>query len=363
MQNILYIGQYKDQLGLGESCRKFIDCLSSHPKINLAIRPIYVNSDNATPVNKEEHIEYENNNYKKYDMLIQHVWPDYMSYDNRFGKNIGIVEIETKNIKHSGWIDRLNLLDEIWVNSYYAANSLTASHVSKPIKIIPEPYKINTNPTDPFFSSSETSKIKPYIFYTIGHYTEKHNIKNIILAFLLEFNEYDNARLFIKTHSIHHKNEDLENIIKFDIQHIKNFIRKPSNSYPDIDILCGVLSEADKIRLHKSSDCYINAVRADPGCSTAIEAALYDSLVISTKHIGSSTYFNSTNAIMVDATETSVLSEYTQIKNIYTHHEYWYDPSIKHLRQCMREAYINRKVETPINKEIFTYDYINGLIL
>lgn len=362
MKNILYIGQYGDSTGLGASSRRYIEYLASNNKYNLAIRPIYVTSDTN---NKNNYDEYENNSYKTYDTLIQHVFPEYIEYNSVFGKNIAITEIETRNIRHSGWIDKLNLMDEIWVASKFSADSLIDSGVNKPIRIIPEPYNIKkyTDTKDSFFKYTD----KPFIFYTIGEYAEKKNIKTAILAYLLEFNQKDNVKFFIKTSHVRKKNEDLENLIKYDMSNIKNIIRKPPNDYPDIDVLCGNLSDNDLIRLHQSSDCYINCARADGFGANAVEAALCDSVVINTKNIGSSTYFNKTNALMLNSVEVPVLSSYSPLKNIFTIYEKWFEPSINDLRISMRQAYnlsLNQRTELSnnFNKNLFTYDFLEQLL-
>lgn len=365
MKNILYIGQYEDNSGFGASCRRYIKWLSNY---NLSIRPMYVTNNVIAPYTKKDiHEEYENNKCRNYDTIVQHVFPEYIEYHKEFGKNICITEIETNNIRHSGWVDKLNLMDEIWVGSAFAVNSLMVGGVKTPIKIIPEPYDIKSYQVlkDPFFDYKND---KPFIFYTIGQYAEKKNIRNIILAYLLEFNKKDNVKLFIKTYDHRKQNEDLENIIKYDISNIKNIIRKLPDSYPDIDILCGYLSDNDIIRLHQSGSCYINAAKGDSFGSNAIEAAICNRLVINTKNIGSSTYFNSHNAIMVNSTEMPVLCSNTHNKNMFTIYEKWFEPSIGEIRQAMRKAYGLSPTQKEIlcnnfNTELFTHEFIESKLL
>lgn len=365
MKNILYIGQYNDINGFAASSKRYIDWLSNY---NLCVRPIY--TTHSAILNRsnqiDQYIEYENNTCRTYDTFIQHIIPEYLEYHKEFGKNIAIVEIETKSIKHSGWIDKLNLMDEIWVSSQFSANSLIDSGLNKPIRLIPEPYNVKKyqENQNSFFDYKDS---KPFIFYTIGQYTEKKNIKNIILAYLLEFNKQDNVKLFIKTHDHRKKNEELEDIIKYDINMIKNIIRKHPDSYPDVDILCGYLSDNDIMRLHKSGDCYVNAVKADAFGPSAIEAALCDKCVINTRNVGSATYFNNTNAIMVNSTESAVLCSNTYHKNIFTIYEKWYEPAIVDLRQSLRKAYVltseqKTLLSTNFNKELFSSKFIETLL-
>ena len=368
MKKILYIGQYKDNNGLGQSCRRFIDYISHNNNYDLSLRPIYVTNTNlTTPINLDKHIEYENNASKTYDTIIQHTTPDFIEYHKNFGKNIAIVEIETRNIKQSGWIENLNLMDEIWVGSIFAGASLAESGFKKAIKIIPEPYNIdryNTN-LESFFTFENNKK--PFIFYTIGQYGEKKNIKSIIFSYLLEFSKKDNVRLFIKTCDYRRKNEDLENIIKFDIENMKHIIRKNNDDYPDINVICGYLSDQDIIRLHQSSNCYLNVAKGDSFGSSAIEAALCDKIIINNKNIGSSTYFNNTNALMVNSNEVGVLHSNSNIKNAYTIYEKWYEPSIHEIQNRMRQATLLNKNDhdnmcANFNKNIFTYPIINEIL-
>lgn len=364
MKNILYIGHYKDNSGLGESSRRYLNCLTNNTDYTITSKPLYLTQNLITQYDSsDQYMEYENNFSKTYDMIIQHTFPDYIEYHKLYGKNIAIPEIETSNIKHSGWVDRLNLMDEVWVGSRFSADSLISSGLRKPIKIIPEPYNIQeyTSQKDSFFNYDTNNR--PFIFYTIGQYSEKKNIKSIILAYLLEFSSKDNVRLFIKTCDYRQKNNDLENHIEFDTLTIKNILRKPEDDYPDIDVLCGHLSKNDIIRLHQSSDCYVNCVKADSFGASAIEAALCDKIVINTKNIGSSTYFNSSNAFMVDSVESVVLCSNSPIKNAYTIHEKWFEPSIDKLKQAMRKAYELRDKQSLINnfpKQIFEHNTVYG---
>lgn len=369
MKNVLYIGPYEDTNGLGYSSRRYINALLKNNNINLSIRPIFItNSAVKNPISlPDQYATYSSNIFPYYDIVIQHGYPEMFVYDKRFGKHIGIVEVETANIQRSGWINRINLLDEIFVNSIHGLNSLYDCGVIKPIRVIAEPYDtpLFNEKLSPFFSDISENN-KPFIFYTIGAYSEKKNIKGIILAYLLEFNSLDNVRLVIKTNSYINTLQDLDSQMNFDIKSIKSAIRK--NNYPDINIVAGYISDEDIVRLHQSSDCYINAVKADGDGSSAIESMLCDNIVINTKNIGSSTYFNSGNALMVDSISTNVYSPTYANPNILTIHERWHEPNILSLQSQMRKAYSftgNEKQSLVQNyqKNIFDQHQFNSIIV
>lgn len=367
MKNILYIGPYREHNGLGRSAKRHIDSLITNSNINLAIRPIYytkkISIDDINIYN-----EFEENSFSYYDAVIQHGYPDTFEYNASFGKHIGIVEIETRLFQHSGWVEKMNLLDEIIVGSIFSLNSCYESGVNKPIKISPCPYNISKYTTQhPDFFTYQSGN-RPFIFYTIGNYNEKKNIKNIIKAFLLAFNNNDNVKLFIKTEHNEHENDSLNELVEYDIAQIKKIIRKEHNETCDIDILCGDLKDIDIIRLHQSSNCYINTVRADGFGNSAIEAALADKLVINTKNIGSNTYINSTNGIIVDSESTNVQSSSFYNKNIFTINELWHEPNINSIIDAMRLAYqidydVKQKLVSNFNKSLFDENAIGKMIL
>lgn len=367
MKNILYIGPYKEHNGLGRSSKKYVDALIKNSNINLAIRPIYFTNKISIDDAVDEYNEFEENKFSYYDIVIQHGHPDVLEYHGSFGKNIGIIEIETRLLHHSGWIEKINLMDEVVVGSIFALNSCYESGVTKPIKINPCPYDINKYTTQhPDFFKYELDQ-KPYIFYTIGNYNNKKNIQNIIKAFLLAFDKLDNVKLFIKTEHIEHDNNELNDIIEYHIGQIKKVIRKDHTNTCDIDILCGDLRDIDIIRLHQSADCYINAVRGDDFGHSAIEAALANKVVINTKNIGTNTYINSNNGIIVDSIPINVESTSFYNRNTFTINELWYEPDINGIVDAMRLAYnmnkdTKNKLLTNFDKELFDGKNV-GLLL
>jgi glycosyltransferase involved in cell wall biosynthesis len=341
MNNILYIGPFKENNGLGRTSRRYINAFAGSNNINLAIRPVYFTQNTKFDDSESfDFSEFEENFYGSYDVVFQHGYPDMFEYNKNFGKNVGVVEIETTKLTHSGWIEKINMLDEVVVQSTFSAHSLLDSGVNIPIKIIPDPYDTSLYSTecDDFFFYPD-KETRPFVFYTIGQYSDKKNIKGIVVAFMLEFNKSDNVRLFVKTGDYYQENADLEALIGYEIKQIQKAIRKDPNEIPNVDMLCGILKDQDIKRLHRSADCYINAVKADGFGGCAIEAMLCDKLVINTEGIGSSTYVNSKNALMVNAIDTNIFTPDFYSKNTFTIHEQWKEPDINSIRRAMREAY------------------------
>jgi hypothetical protein len=369
MRNILYIGPYRENNGLGRSSRRFVSALASNPNINLSCRPIFFTNQLGVSQHELSFIsQFEDNLITNVECLIQHGYPDMLEYHKNFGKNIAITEIETENINHTGWIEKLNLMDEVWVGSIAASESLFKSNIDTMVNVIPEPYNIekyNEPISKDFFDTNDIIN-DPFIFYTIGGYKDKKNIQGIILAFLLEFNIYDNVRLFIKTGGDKVDNTSLETQINNDISKIYKCIRKSPLGSPRIDVLCGDLDNDAITRLHKSSDCYVDSVRADSNASCAIEALLSDNLVITTKNIASNSYINFMNGFVVDSIKSNVYTSDYFYKNSFTIYEEWNEPILPSLQRQMREAYNlsdNRRSKTDTyNKNRFDYRNIGEML-
>lgn len=364
MHNVLYLGPYKENNGFGRGSRRVLDGLLSSTDFNVSSRPIYLTGNVLFNDDEYSKLEYssELNSSDKYDYVIQHGHPMMFQYRKEFGINIGITDIETKNLSHTGFVDRINLLDMIVVHSHFAADSLEESGVKIPIRVIPQPYNIDTDSVESnFFSAYDT---KPYIFYTIGQYEEKNNILGMVLAFLLEFDDSENVRLFIKTGDYQIDNNVLQNKIIEDISRLIKITRKGSFSQNKIDILCGTLRDDDINRLHKSSHCYCNCVRADSFGPSAVEASLFGNVVINTQNIGSSTYINEANGLMVNSQLASVFSSHYYYKNSFTIYEQWYEPVVSDIRKNMRLAYSQSKtINNSFIKDITNYKYFTTNII
>ena len=372
MENILYVAPYYENTGLGRSSRRYINALGADLKKNLCIRPVYFTSNiDVSNHNNVNFTEYEENQATKYDTFIQHGYPDMFVYNKQFGKNIGIVDIETMRLEHTGWIDRINLLDEIWVPSSFSKDSLLSSGAKTTIKIVPEPFPIqdyNKSLYSTLFPNISNIKDNSFVFYFIGNHTEKNNILGILAAFFSEFNAHDNVKLIIKTNIYGFNHNEAEQRLGYDIENVQKALRIDNSNSIAPQLLVGDISDADILRLHSSCDCYINAVKAESLSSGAIEAALFGNTVIVTSGTGTNDYIDRINGLVVESSIGSVWSTNYFMENTFTIHEKWMEPNMSSLRRSLRSAYeMNNETKTmqasKFNKDLFSYPYFYRNIL
>lgn len=339
--NILYIGHYRENNNLGYSSLRYIEALRNISSINLSIRPVYL-QNKFLYLPSDNIINLENNYSKYYDIVIQHTLPEFYVYDKRFGKNIGIAKIETENLIRSGWINKINLMDEIWVGSYYSYMSLRDSGIIKKIKVIPEPYNLQ-------LFNSEIKENHNFTFYTITSSEDKDNFKNIILAYLLEFHN-DSCKFIIKIT----KSSDSKNIQKI-INNACGIARLDPNKILKPIIFPDHLSNPQMISFHAANSCYIDLQKASSIGSSAIEALITGNSVITMNKSASSSFINNKSGLVINSHREKIYTKpIYNLTNIFTGSEYWYNFNIDEARSAMRMVY-NTMVKPQTDISIFDH--------
>jgi hypothetical protein len=344
MNNILYIGPYKENTGMGRSARRHIDALGYNFDVNLSIRPIYFTPylDTANESGKD-YSEFEDNSSSYYDIVIQYGIPNCFEYKKNFGKNICITDIDTLNIGHTGWVDRMNLMDHVVVQSQWSKRSLEHAGFRGKINIIPEPFNLSQfhNNYDTLFKNNNND----FVFYYIGKHQDKNNIKGLLSAFFLEFRKHDDAKLIIKTDMAGFDHQEAEKIITYDIQYVEKVLRVNSNHVQAPHVIIGYYEQEYLMRLHNQCDCYVNVCKAESFGASAIESALFGKLVITNHEIGSNSYINKYNGFEIQSMLTNVTSKDFYMENTFTVYEQWKEPFIDSIREQMRKAYETTKIQ------------------
>lgn len=340
--NILYLGHYRENTDLGVSSVRFIHGLKQIYD-NIAIRPLY-QFQNAKKQVSDEIKELESKSFNKYDCVIQHTLPNLLSYNKNFGKNIGVVDIQTFNLAQSAIPDYLNLMDEIYVRSNYSLKAIDGL-VNRPVKIIYEPF-------DEVDVPEEAHKDK-YSFFANGSTKDRYNLYKIVLSFLSEFSTENNVELILH-------GENFEHTVNL-VQKAYDRLRIPSLNDNKIAILNEPQNEETEKRILQHIDCAINIDKADHNGIFTIKNLLYNNIVITQNKSASCDFANQDNAIIADEIQVDV--EYLDNRydnSIFSIYELYYDTTIASLKKCMREAFgltnnERRLKQLYIDKHKFSY--------
>lgn len=353
--NVLYLGHYREDSALGYSSRRYLAALNYIKNINLSIRPIYLQT--KTFDISEDIEKIEQNHSTHYEMVIQDTSPDYYEYNASFGKNVCIPKIISRNLQHTGWIEKINLMDEVWVNSFFVEKSLRESGVQKTIKVTPEPMPLDFKDTDKLISDKE------FNFYTMSSSSAKDNLATLLIAYMTEFDKEDNTRLIIKT------NDQDESEIKKIMQTAYLISKKTSGDVLEPVVIMGSLGQDNINELLNNCDCYIDISKGSYTTSSCIEALVHKKICIVTKGTANASYVTEANGFVVDASPENIISscKYSthNISNIY---ETWMNADISSVREKLRKAHLlsREQREEKINNidvEIFNNKKFNRYIL
>ncbi len=325
--NVLYLGHYREDSALGYSSRRYVSALQNIPNIELSIRPVYLQTKTFNYIS-ESILEAESNTSDSYVAVIQDTMPEYYEYNASFGKNICVPKIISRKLNHTGWIEKINMMDEVWVNSFFAEKSLRESGVDKLIKVLPEPFDLDIDVKE------KLSTDKEFNFYTMSSSSDKDNLIALLIAYISEFDKTDRTRLIIKT------NGEDEAEIKTLMYSAYRIVKKTSENINEPIIIMGDLDEGKIKELLNNTDCYIDVSKGSYTTSSCIEALIYKRICIVTEGTANASYVTNANGFVVDSKEENIMSacKYSthNISNIY---ETWNNPNIQSIRSKMREAY------------------------
>lgn len=323
--NILYLGHYREDSSLGYSSRRYISALQHIKNIKLSVRPLYLQTKTFNIQGKI--LEDEVNKTDHYDAVIQDTLPDYYEYNARFGVNICVPKIISRNLNHTGWIEKINMMDEVWVNSYFAEKSLRESGVVRMIKVLPEPFDINVK------TKNKLDTDREFNFYTISSSDDKDSLISLLVAYMTEFDKEDNTRLIIKTSG--HDETEIKNLM----HNAYRITKKSSENVNEPIVVVGDIEDHKLHELLNNCDCYIDVSKGSYTTASCIEALIHKKLCIVTNGTANSSYVTKDSGFLIDSNTENILSacKYSthNISNIY---ETWNNPNIQCIRSQMRQA-------------------------
>jgi hypothetical protein len=349
--NILYLGHYRENTGLGISSLRFVHGLKQKYE-NLAIRPLYEFRDKRLHA-IEDIEELEKKSFNKYDCVIQHTLPTLLSYDKNMGKNIGVVNIPTINIAQSVVPDYLNLMDEIYVRSTYSYNNIE--------KLINNKCKVVYEPFDEVVDDTDAKRTGTFKFFATGTLEDRYNLKKIVMAFLSEFSTENLVELILHIDGDVRKSANM-------VHQVYDRLRIPITNENKVTILNEQKTEKNQKTILKNIDCSIVLDKADDSGIVSIQSLLYNNIVITQDRSASCDFVNEDNGFIVDSYEIGVEDLSNNHDNsIYSIYESYYDADIGSLKTCMRNACTltsseKRLKQLNIDKSKFSYKtFINGL--
>jgi len=291
----------------------------------------------------------------KPDVIILNTLP--FLYQRSSAKTIGYYMSETDRLT-PGWSSSINLLDHAIVPCYTNKQASIASNVKIPISVIPLVNTVESveYPIHPVRKNFGNDK---FIFYTVGEWTQRKNVEDIIRAFHLEFSPSEPVELLIKTTP-----QGMQNPAQF-INETVERIKSGLGIYRDIsrlkreNIICNYTNEDEINSIHSSCDCFVSASHGEAWCLPAFNALAFGNSVVVPNWGGFAEYCTEKNSYLVSGRE-----DYVHDCEGYAGTSKYFYPSIESLRENMRKAYslkavnLKKKQQAAIDMKKFSIENV-----
>jgi glycosyltransferase involved in cell wall biosynthesis len=181
-------------------------------------------------------IGYVSNKNEDIEILISNRLPiDYSMCD---GYNIGFSYWETNQLPKD-WVEKMNLMDEIWTTSQWARDMFIQSGVTVPVF----DFRLGVDPL--FKPVKRKLKNNQFTFMSIGSPSTRKNTQMVVDAFIKLFEGNHNVRLLYKT------------IDSPDARIYRNGEMMAIEKHNQIDIIDADLPVEDLANVYDSADCVV----------------------------------------------------------------------------------------------------------
>ena len=236
---------------------------------------------------------------------------------------------------NQGWIEQLNHVDQVIVNSSFCKNKLLEFGVTTPIAIVPNP--IDTKelfvPTAP---PLDIQNKRGFGFLLMGAYGERKNMEGAIRAFIKEFKPTEDV--FLSVHAL-----SLFLILQQMKTDVKTWVRNVvcgGQELPHAQISITSMSFHPLIlpRMYTAHNCFLMPSKAEGFGNGIIEAAACGLPSIATNYSGMTDFLSEEVGFPLNyKMEPMPLQVLPYFKNYIG--SSWSVPDEDHLRQLMRYAF------------------------
>ncbi len=281
----------------------------------------------------------EAKSYDKYDAVIHYLPPDNLFYNAKLGRNISYFLCETEDIVATHWLDRLQLMDEVWVPTNFIRSALIKSGFSKPIRLVPIPCDTSVYYKSwSVYEQIKREKQGDFLFYNIADFNKRKNIEALIKAFHLEFDYNEPVNLCLKLS----KNQVCHEAYKVNLRDWCNFIKaglKLGRTKDEIILPESYLTDTEIYGVHKGCDVFVSTSRGEGHNIPLVDAIGFGKTPITTNYSSPAEYINKLNGWSVDYNIQNCFGLQDFPGSLYSGRQRWAEIDIDHLRICMREAF------------------------
>lgn len=330
---VLYIGYYKEKSDWGKQTVNNILALEK-AGVDVVCRSIAL-GNTQTP---ESIAHLEDKNIGDATHCIQHVFPEHMVGTGKFEKNIGFLTNNFVELKHSSWVERLEMMDEIWTP--FSVSSVPLQNVSKRTRIIP--LAIDTRVHNKRYKELSIAEAEnTFKFYTFASTADEQGLSWILSSFHSEFDVNEDVSLVI---CLKPQSSDNQKELKFvnDLSdNVKTLLRLESSSElysREIVIAAPAMTDENLYELHQYCNCYVSCNTDVTFPLAEIDAAAFGNTPIVSNN-GAITEYLQGSCNPVNSIYQVVQSKGGIFEGVNNGNDYWIKPDERNIKHQMRMMY------------------------
>jgi hypothetical protein len=359
---VLYIGYYREKSDWGQQTANNILALD-RAGVDVVCRSINLGGT-ETP---QELLKLENKSISDCTHCIQHVFPEHMVGTDKFDKNIGYFTNNFVNINNSSWVEKLNMMDEVWVPSHLDWNNHLPERCRKNAKVVKQ--AVDMSVFEKRYKPIEIPEVgDDFKFYTICSLDSAKALEWVIASFHAEFDVSEKVSLIINIETYSRDGQAELNTVKEISERTKSLLRlyPDTNLYKkDVIIASPTATTEDICALHQYGDCYISS---NPNVSfplSEIHAAGFGNNPIVSDFSSVVEYIGKHNSIK--SIYQIVQSKNGMWRDANNGKDFWIRPCELRLRKKMREAFeknctTNDKIEALQNLSNVSLENVGRLM-
>ena len=231
------------------------------------------------------------------------------------------------------WVEPCNAMDEVWVPSHFNRETFVASGVA-PEKVRVLPPGVDTKLFRPGRVPLRIPHLRGFNFLCVTNLHDRKGTELLLQAFLQEFKTDDDIALVLKVSPQKDNPIDFEAELAFFIEKQASLLLEKS---PTVIFIDEFLPQSEMPSLYAAADAFVLPTHGE-GCGRVLLEALASELpVITTRWGGPLEFLNDEISYLIDI---EGLVPVPLGEPVVAGH-LWASPSLDHLRQLMREVYVN----------------------
>lgn len=273
----------------------------------------------------------------RYETVILHTVPEYLPFwrEREPNKRILLHTVWETDRLPRHWPDLLNQADGLIVPCHWNRRVFREGGVSVPISVIPH---ILTDLPEVAARSEHNASV--FVFYTIGEWTERKAIAELVRCYLDEFSADESVCLVIKTSRWDQTLPRRALFRRSSAKALRRLLR-PYGSPARIRLIAEQIDEPQLAALHQTGDCYVSLCHSEGWGLGAFEAAGAGRAVIMTGYGGHRDYLAPDTAYLVDYRLTPV--RVRRGRRSYSRDQRWAIADPAHARRLMRRVFEQRE--------------------